>query len=167
VTERDKTPENHRGVTAIGPENSNSATVSVVQSADDQNAVTRETDPMSRRDSHVTSPVSHGCPDPTRPDHYVKGGGLEPTEAPNTPPPRRCATHQTWPADATIPPCGPCADARRNYEAWRTQQTPRNPHDEQQAAARARRQRNCDTCNGAGVWMPPDSDVAHPCPDCT
>jgi hypothetical protein len=124
-----------------------------------ENAVTSDVHATSRDTVAVEGELEEELP---------KGGmTVEPTSPNGSRPPRRCATHQTWPADATIPPCGPCADARRNYDTWHTQQTPRSPLDEQQAAARARRQRNCDTCNGAGVWMPPNSDVAHPCPDCT
>jgi hypothetical protein len=74
---------------------------------------------VSRRDSRVIDAVSHGPPDPTRPDLYGKGGGSLQAAATETAPPRRCQQHTN---DDNPPPCGACADARRTHDTWQRQQ---------------------------------------------
>ena len=86
--------------------------------------VTSTNTETSRRDSRVTDTVSHGPPDPTRPDLYVKGGGPLHTAGPDSPPSRRCQQHT---GDEHPPPCGACADARRTHDTWKRQQATQAP----------------------------------------
>lgn len=119
------------------------------------NLTTSTNSETSRRDSRVTDTVSHGPPDPTRPDpNNSKGGENSQAADPDVPPPRRCSTHQNWPTDATIPACGPCADARRAHTDWTRRhsnsQADNHDHrlDAQQRAAKARAERHLRAVNG-------------------
>jgi hypothetical protein len=106
-----------------------------------ENATTSTNPNPSRRDIRRESRREFGPPDPTRPDQYLKGGGYLQTAATDAPPSPRCSAHSGLPA-GEVPPCGPCGDARRTYDAWVRQTGNGNgtsdPYAEQQAAARQR-----------------------------
>lgn len=88
---------------------------------------------------------SDGTPPDTETETDTSRGGTTTHEAPVAgPPPHRCKKHSKLPADADVPPCGPCADARRRLEAWRAARPAPEPDradrrmEAQQAAVRAR-----------------------------
>jgi hypothetical protein len=111
-------------------------------------------------------PMSFVAPEP----HYVAG---LPATTPSAgafpgPPSRRCQEHADWPPDRPVPPCGPCADARRAHDAYQRAAPPARPHplDDQQAAERARALRpRCLECSGTGQVLPEDL-IPRPCPTC-
>lgn len=127
------------------------------------------------RESHVSDAVSHGPPDPTRPDLPVETkGGENLRAAPEHPPPRRCAAHAD--DDGPIPPCGACADARRTHDTWQAQHAPAattGPLESTAAAFTGQAERNrrrlndqaCPRCGDTG-WTSNVDDPTAPVEPC-